>query len=68
MRIFRNYQDPHHLNTNAKKKKKDEDDEDKNEDKKSDDDAVVYGEKDKDTKRVQKRKINGHEWFTFRDK
>ncbi len=65
LRIHRNYQDPHHLNSKSKKKK-DKDKEEEDKDKKQDKD-IIFGDKDKDANKIQKKKINGHEWITFKD-
>lgn len=65
MRIHRNYQDPQHLNSNNKKKKDKE--KEKEEDAKKQDKDIIFGDKDKDANKVQKKKINGHEWITFKD-
>lgn len=66
MRVYRNYQDPHHLNSGAKKKKeKKEEEEEKNQHDSEKD--IIHTEKDESEIKVQKTKINGHEWLTFKN-
>lgn len=63
VKIERNYKDPNHLKENLKKKKEKKN---KNNKENLEEEDIVFGEKDEDAKKVEKKKINGHEWLTFK--
>ncbi len=67
LRIYRNYEDPHHI-SNQNKKKKDHKDESEEKDKKQEVDIIIGDKDDYDSRnKIRKTKINGHEWITFRN-